>query len=627
MNEPLRRNDGKSALENLENKIYSKTEEPETISRHKIETIKDKELPNSWSNDSIVEHPSDYNSKKGLSLGTVILIVSFLILLLSVVFTVWRISSSRNIVSSSRITMTSDISPTIEGGEPTPFVVSLQNLNEVPLEETVLTISYKQGVGSQDEQEKVLESRNLGTINAQDYKRQDFNITLYGSEGESRDITSVLNYKVSGSNAVFSKTVISTVTIKTPSLSVHIDGPTNVSLGQESTFVISIKNTTSTTSRNSLLLMTLPTNFTVVSSSPKKNDRENSWIIPELGPGETQDVTIVGVLGGVKGENATMRAVVGALGGSLSNVDVVYSSVTFDVVTQESPLDLTFDLDTLNGTKDILRYGDNARITVNYKNNKDVPLRDVSLLLMINGTAADYSGIKVDRNEGYYNSIKKTILWDKSTYRDLALVDSGSSGSFQIFVPILNKGNNSPQLSLEVLGSATILAIDDVSVKSSRTWNVQGSTNLKAETHYKNSSIPNTGPIPPQPNVDTTYTARLTVSAQNALIGTKVSFALPAYVSWKNSTSDPDNITYDSRNRTVIWSIPTIGAGQTVMSDIQLSLRASQSQINQVAQLTSAILLDTQEQVSRSIVKTTLSPLTTVINGEGYSNESFVVTP
>ena len=63
------------------------------------------------------------------------------------------------------------------------------------------------------------------------------------------------------------------------------------------------------------------------------------------------------------------------------------------------------------------------------------------------------------------------------------------------------------------------------------------------------------------------------------------------------------------------------------MADIQLSMKASQSQVNQTPQITSAIVLDTQEEISRSRIKTTLSALTTAIYGESYTNEAFLVTP
>jgi hypothetical protein len=55
---------------------------------------------------------------------------------------------------------------------------------------------------------------------------------LYGKEAESRDITLKLEYEVPGSNALFNKVVVSKVILRTPPVSVHIDGPDKLSVGQ-----------------------------------------------------------------------------------------------------------------------------------------------------------------------------------------------------------------------------------------------------------------------------------------------------------------------------------------------------------------------------------------------------------
>jgi hypothetical protein len=160
----------------------------------------------------------------------------------------------------------------------------------------------------------------------------------------------------------------------------------------------------------------------------------------------------------------------------------------------------------------------------------------------------------------------------------------------------------------------------------SKSWVVQGSGNLQAATYYNNSPFKNSGPIPPQPNMETTYNTHFVVSAQNTLVGTKVSFILPVYVTWLNTTSDNKNISYDAKTRTVTWVIDRLESGKTVSSDIKLSVRPSQSPVNRTPPMTSGIVLDTDEEVSKAHIHATVSALTTAIYGENWaSNPSRVV--
>lgn len=624
MNPLSNKQDEPNALDSLEKKLNNPRITPEPVARHTHSQPSGvTSIPNAWTEDRIVSHIA--GKEKKFSFGILVLLVSFIALFVALSFTAWRVMSSRNVVSSGKISVTIDSPPSIEGGESVPFVVTLQNLNEASLEEATLSLQYKQGTGSQNEEEKVVDKREMGSINSKEYRREDFSVMVYGSEGEARDFTVILSYKVTGSNAVFSKTVLSSVIIKTPPLSVDIEGPSVVSLGQDSTYKVIIKNTTSTTSRRSLLIMTMPTTFTITSSSPPKNERATSWIIEELAPGETKEITIVGNISGMEGEVATMKGVIGSLGGSVSDVDVVYASYVYDITLRQAPLTLSFALDTERGRGDTLQYGDRATLSIFYSNKSSQSIRDASLLLSLSGDAADLSGVLVENDKGYYDSIRRTVEWNKSTLSNLSVIAPGAEGVVRVVIPIVSRGNNTPSLIASVIGTASNQITDDVTIRINKTWNVQGTASVRAETHYKNTSLPNTGPIPPEPNRETTYTTRLFVSAQNALSSATVSFTLPVYVSWQNVASDPSHISYNSRTRTVTWSIGAIEAGKSVVSDIKLSVKPSQSQVNQVPQITSSIVFDAQEEISRARIKTTLSPLTTTISGEGYSNESFRV--
>jgi hypothetical protein len=611
-----------SALESLEEKLYDPKGKIENLAFHHVRDRKEKELPTSWGEDTPIIREGEEDG--GLSFGTKFLIGALILLLSVLAFTAWRVISSRNIVSEKNIDMSLDVTPYVDGGEPTPLIVSIQNKNQVALEEASLTLMYKQGSGAQDEEEKVQEKKDLGTIGVGEFKKQDFSIQLYGGEAEARDLTVKLEYKVKGLNQSFPKVVVTQVVLKTPPLSVHLDGPTLLSAGQSGTYTFTVTNTTGTTSQPSLLMATLPTNFQIEESTPRPTSRGAVWQLAALPPGGTSTVTIAGSLSGNQGETSTVKAVVGSLGQSLSQVGVVYSSQTLDIHLRSSPLVVSYSMDTERGPSESLIYGDKAMLTVHYKNVSSAPLHSVELAMQMTGDAVITKNVVPEK--GYYDSVSGTIIWNKANVPELDLLQPEAEGAFVVVIPIVTKGTNSPKLNISISGTATLNEQGDVVVNVAKTYPVQGSASVAASTHYKNSPFQNTGPIPPQPNVDTTYTAHLAVSAQNALQNAKVSIRLPAYVTWKNNSTDPTHIAYDASTRTVIWSIGALDAGKTVTADLGLSVRPSQSHVGTSPAITSGIILDADEVVSKAHLKITISPLTTYIAGESWPvNPSLVV--
>jgi hypothetical protein len=282
-------------------------------------------------------------------------------------------------------------------------------------------------------------------------------------------------------------------------------------------------------------------------------------------------------------------------------------------------------LDTTSGSRERLRYGDKAVINIVYTNASDVPLHNVSFKLSLTGDAPLFK--QIDPSNGLYDSIKQSILWDKSNVVTLGTLAPRANGTLRIVVPIVTSGTNSPTLKAVLTGLASTEETDDVVTTVSKEWAVEGSATISARTGYKNSSFPNTGPIPPVANTETTYTAQLVVSAQNALVNTRASFILPSYVSWRSTSSDQDKISYDRKTRTVTWAIGDMTADQTLTADIGLTVKPSQSHVDRAPSITSGIVLDADEEVSQSHIRTTISPLTTFISGEAWGdiNPSLVI--
>jgi hypothetical protein len=616
-------NEKKSSLEKLEGALYDRGREDVVPQVHGVRTVRNEDVPTSWGERTAAVAPA--KEEKGLSFGAKFLLVSTALLVCAILFTLWRVVSLRNVVSSANIDIVVDSTPYIEGGENLPVSVSINNRNTIDLKEAVLSFSYDKGVGEAEEQQKITEKRELGDIPTNQLKKENFDVVVYGEESTTRDLVAKLEYKIDGSNALFSKVVTGSVVLKSPPVSVTLDGPASLTPGQLGIYTLRVRNNSTSPSLPLKLVFNTPLTFTKDTVSPKQtSSREISWNIEPLTPGESKTYTVSGSFTGAGGESLALKAVAGSAQNG-GDIQVVFSQVTKDITLRTTPLKLGIFADSDRGDVSSLRFGDRPTITITYENASNQMLRNVELEAILGGDAAVASGVLPE--DGYYNSVAKSIIWNKATFPELENVRPGARGAVRVIVPIVTQGTVNPSLRLDVIGRADILEPLDVQTSSSKSWAVQGTASINGWTSYKDSPFANSGPLPPKANIPTTYTLHLVASSQNTLAGTKVSFILPVYVTWQNVFTSNANVTYNANTRTVTWNIGTLQGGKTVAADIQVSVRPSLSHVGTSPSITSGITLDAEELDSKARIKNTLNPLTTALSREvGGAQVSRVVS-
>lgn len=597
---------GKSKLERMEGDLNDPKTPQSGVLVHDMHAAKAAQLPTSWGDDNPMLVSA--MPEKKVSFGLKLLLLSLVFLLAVGGYAAWRLMSSQNVVSSEYIDIVSDMKPYVEGGEQIPLTVSINNRNTIPLEEAVLTLSYEKGVGSSDEQQKVYDKRTLGTIESNQVQKQQFPVVLYGEEASSRDLIIKLEYKVPGSNALFNKIVTTTAVLKTPPVSVHIDGPETLATGQLGDYTVTVRNNTSSAFVPFRLAFIVPTNFTKDSVTPPTPSKDIGWDVEALEPGASKTFTVRGSFKGDANQINVIRVLAGSTKGG-GDILVTYSSDKKEITLRSTPITVSIRAETDRGPSESLRFGDRASIYVIYENKSNSTIRNLELKATIGGDGALYESISADN--GYYDSQNKIITWTKATFPELETVPPNTRKEFRVDVPIVLKGASNPTLSFSIVAVGDDSGVGDVTTSVTKKFSVQGSASLNAWASYKESPFPNTGPVPPVANTATTYTVHAVASAQNTLTNAKVSFILPIYVSWVGTFTNNQKITYTSNTRTVVWDIGQMESGQTQVADIQVSVKPSQSHVGTSPAITSGITLEGQEVDSRARIRTTLSPLTT----------------
>ncbi|TSC70460.1 MAG: hypothetical protein G01um101470_832, partial [Parcubacteria group bacterium Gr01-1014_70] len=99
--------------------------------------------------------------------------------------------------------------------------------------------------------------------------------------------------------------------------------------------------------------------------------------------------------------------------------------------------------------------------------------------------------------------------------------------------------------------------------KATASVNVISQLGFVSRGLHRSGTLPNTGPLPPRVNEETTYTVSWSLtSSANDMEGVSVRASLPANVRWKNVTSPAGEIvSYDPDTQEVVWDAGFLIAG------------------------------------------------------------------
>ena len=614
-----------SALDHKEQELFSnKYVQPQETKHHGGNYIT-KEIPHSWSDNSTALYPNKGNSK---SFGIILLLSATLFLIMASAFTGWMFFNKKNVVVSSKIETLLSINPFIEGGENTSVRYSIQNNNTLPLLNAFFTISYEKGSGAQDEQNKKTEKIDLGTIQAGELRKGDIQVQLYGSENSSRDIAGKLEYKVTGSNAVFSKTVIAETLLKTPPVSVHIESESSVSAEEPYPITLRIKNTTSNIMDPIIVSMTLPTSYVTSSITEKPINKTPSWRFKALNPGEEKTIDIDGHFKGSTGEAMNIKAVVGAEGTQTGNISNVFSSDSKDITLTASSLAISIALTEETGdiSGSTVLPGSRARAVVTYENKSTTALSVTSIVARISGNKFDKTSVSVDN--GLFDSTVNTITWSGSSNQTLSEIAPGERGSLIFTFLVSPDASTDSPIVIDVKGVATTLdRSKEFTIRDSKSWFIQGGAQVNGAISYKNSTLINTGPLPPVANQTTTYTVTLSAQSQSSLKSSVASLKLPPYVTWKNVIVDNAPVTYNERTRTVTWMLGNLEKNTVSKASFQVGVRPSLTHVGTMPAITTGIVFEGIDIISGQTIKDTSPQITTYLGQEtGKKDISNVVS-
>ncbi len=402
----------------------------------------------------------------------------------------------------------------------------------------------------------------------------EISMRLFGQEREDAKIQAIYFYRPEKLRARFSARAEKIVRIVKVPLALSMEIPETLSRGQDVDIKVHYVLDGALPFEEMALVMEYPSGFTFVSSEPKPVVGDMIWDIGTLEPGKEGIVSIHGTMTGEEGEVQAFRSGLGTFNLSTKQVRV-FSQSSKEIAIAVTPLLVQGFLG--NNRQGVVNPGAVLTFVIQYRNNTNETLKNVTVKALLEGKALDKLTLAVD-DEGVVDFQTGAIIWGPGNAPQLRELEPNESGELKIVIkvkdppPVRDQKDKNLTVALRsLIGVASIsdeLKGTNLSSEDTIEFKVASKVIFSGKALHSPSPIPNSGPFPPEVGQKTTYTIVWEVkNFTNDITNADVVATLPPNVAWENVTqADGTSITYDAPSSEVRWHIGTVAAGTGVRS-------------------------------------------------------------
>lgn len=634
--------DKKSSLERLKKGLYSRSSiQTDTNSRHDVHE-RQSSVPEQWKIEDTAQSAATLPEKQKMPLHKVVLLSSLGFFSISILVAAYAFFGGSTSISVDNIGILIEGPVSIAGGDNLSLNTSVVNKNSSNIELVDLIVEFPQGTKdplnlSQD----LVRSRiSLGSIKAGGVVQQKIDSIIFGKLNEKKSVKFTVEYRTSGSNAIFFKEKSYEVQISSSPLIVNIENSPQVNSGQKTDIKIVVASNSNTPVKNLLLNVDYPFGFTFDSSDPAPLYSNNIFKVGDLAPGAKKTFVIKGSIQGQDGEKRFVKANVGIASKDDEKIiatTVISTDNSFNIIKPFIGIDLT--LDGTQAGDYISKPGAVIRAEVTWTNNLTTSISDGSISVGLAGIILDKNSVYPEG--GFYNSLTNTITWDSRSLSDLLQIAPGESGrvSFRFSPQRMLGGSYPTNPQIDVTANIKGNSIDqgklaqDLVSTLSRKVLVSSEVALSPQVFYLSNLISNSGPIPPKAEQKTTYTLVWTINnSSNSISHTQVRATLPPYVTFTNLVSPDGDVTYNPVGNEVVWNAGSVARaagfiGQAKTVSFQVSVVPSVTQVGQSIELMSASTLTATDDFTGSAITSSGRSITTRLDDNGANSNSGTVIP
>lgn len=297
--------------------------------------------------------------------------------------------------------------------------------------------------------------------------------------------------------------------------------------------------------------------------------------------------------------------------------------------------DLNLSL-SLNGSKNdsALNFGQNLNYSLTYANHGLNTFQNVVIMASLAGDFLDWRSL----NDGHRGDVKNgSIVWTKKEIPALAEIKPGDSGEIKFSFNIKSWQDTDLGSNLEIsafaqYGMNNLPARAGANKSNVVVGRLNSDLKLQEQIRYfNNDNFPvGSGPLPPQVGEKTQFKVYWTLNNNiHELSETRVTLALPAYVSWDGDyRTNVGNLYYDDLSRQVVWEIGRLPLSvYRVDAEFSIGLVPTVGDQGKILVLSPGAVASAMDTETKAVINYKSSPKTTKLEDDDIAglNNSGVV--
>jgi hypothetical protein len=457
---------------------------------------------------------------------------------------------------------------------------------------------------------------SLGDVAPGESVNRRISARIFGTAGTDATINVSVEYRVPSSNAIFHSEESYIAPISESPASITIKGLSEAVSGQSTTLTITVASNVTSVLSKMVLVAGYPPGFSFTSSSPAPAAGSASWKLGDIEPGGKRTITITGVFSGDDGDKRVVHFTTGAA--SVTDPTAVAAPLAatdmeFSIAKPFVSASLALDGDP--SATHVVRRGQSVRVDIRWENNLPVGVNDLAIEVKLKGAILDRTSVRPIK--GFFRSADNTVIFSPENDPSLADVAPGASSvaSFTFETLPLGSGTfRNPEVDLAVTVTARRLSDLNVpeTITSSASATAVVATDLTLQSVLSRGVFPDSGPVPPKAEQETTYSVTWIVgNSQNAVANAVVSAVLPSYVRFTGVVSPGEAVTYNAVGGIVTWKVGDISEGGARTASFQIGVTPSLSQAGKAPTVLSDQRVAALDRFAGIQIESTASPLTT----------------
>jgi hypothetical protein len=516
-------------------------------------------------------------------------------------------------------------------GEPFTLEVSYKNNSDNLLQNAQLLLSFPENIKiiGNEETNSYLFKKDLGNLGTGSSNIEKFYLVAMGTPNRIEKIRATLQYNIVGFDGRFEKSKEQTITIGGPVIDYNVSVPENIISGEEFSFKVNFTNNSDKPLSDLKIQLFYPLGFSFSSADINPNDGNNVWIWKNLQPKERAEINISGMIIGEKNSFYEMGVSMNLMA---ENKTIELEKKVAMLKILETPLNLSI---SLNNTKNyIAKNNESLEYRIDYENNTSIALNDVIIKAELEGDMFNFSSVSTN---GYFDSLKKQIIWNGGTNNELKMLNKGDKGFVIFKINTINdyptRNFNDENQTLKVKVTIDSPSVPPNSSLKSTTAVAELITKMAGKIDFKNyalfrdaeSGIVNKGSLPLRVGKTTNFTIHWKIiNYNNDLENIIVKTSLPQGISWTgvyNGNYDDIEPQYNERTGEIIWNIKNIEAFSGILLPakeliFQIAVTPSSNQIGTLINLTKEITLTAKDTFTNQEINLEFRPINSELSSD-----------